>query len=108
MAVLRLVQFKDYLKCLDEERYYDAHVVLEALWFPRRFEKSHEILLIKGFINAAVSFELVKRGRMEASKRVWGNYLKYRIYLDEMLNKKPFYLIMASEVEQLSRRLHDR
>jgi len=106
MAVLRLVQFKDYLKCLDDARYYDAHEVLEALWFPRRFEKSHEILLIKGFINAAVSFELIKRGRMEASKRAWDNYLKYRIYLDEMGKSSPFYLIMASEVEQLSRRLH--
>ncbi len=106
MAVLRLVQFKDYLKCLDEERYYDAHDVLEKLWFPRRFEKSHEVLLIKGFINAAVSFELVKRGRMEASKRPWANYLKYRVYLDEMAKHSPLYLILASEVEQLSRRLH--
>jgi len=71
-------QIQEYILCLKEERYYDAHEALEALWFPRRFEESSEVKLLKGLINAAVSFELLKRGRKPQSKKVWANYLKYR------------------------------
>ena len=71
-------QIQAYILCLKEERYYDAHEALEALWFPRRFEENSEVKLLKGFINAAVSFELRKRGRLPQSKKVWTNYLKYR------------------------------
>lgn len=69
---------ESYIQCLKEERFYDAHEALEAIWFPRRFEDDKEIKLLKGFINAAVSFELIKRGRKEASIRVWKNYIKYK------------------------------
>ena len=69
---------KEYILCLKEERYYDAHEALESVWFPRRFEESGEVKLLKGLINAAVSFELHKRGRTPQSKKVWANYLKYR------------------------------
>lgn len=67
-----------FKRCLREERFYDAHEALEALWFPRRFEDANEVKLLKGFINAAVSFELRKRKRLKQSKKVWANYLKYR------------------------------
>ena len=72
---------QEFTQCLKDERFYDAHEALEAAWFPRRFERDKEVKLIKGFINAAVSFELIKRGREEQSKKVWANYLKYRPYL---------------------------
>ena len=67
-----------FVKCLEEERFYDAHEALEEAWFPRRFEDSNEVKLLKGFINASVSFELYKKGRLAQSKKVWMNYLKYR------------------------------
>jgi len=67
-----------FILCIEEKRFYDAHEALEELWFPRRFENDNEVKLLKGFINAAVSFELKKRGREEQSKKVWANYLKYR------------------------------
>lgn len=68
----------EYMKRINEERYFDAHESLESIWFPRRFEDNNEIKLLKGFINAAVSLELLKRKREKQSKRVWKNYLKYR------------------------------
>ncbi|WP_415397206.1 DUF309 domain-containing protein [Sulfurimonas sp. CS5] len=68
----------EFIKCLDEQGYFEAHEILEEVWFPRRFENNNEIKLLKGFINAAVSFELEKKGRTDASKRVWKNYIKYR------------------------------
>jgi len=71
----------EFIVCLHEQRFYDAHEVLEEVWFPRRFEEHNEVKLLKGFINAAVSFELIKRSRKKQSKRVWLNYLKYRQFM---------------------------
>ncbi len=77
-----------YLKLLQEERFYDAHEVLEEWWYPKRFEECDEVRLIKGLINAAVSFELIKKGRREASKKAWRNYLKYRMLLYKIASKE--------------------
>jgi hypothetical protein len=100
-------KIEEFQKCLDEERFYDAHEALEALWFPRRFEKNAEILLQKGLINAAVSFELHKRGRSKQSKKVWANYLKYRQFLFKVepthLND---YYQLSRKVEALQKKLH--
>ncbi len=67
-----------FVSLLEKGEYYEAHEVLEELWFPRRFEKSAEVLLIKGYINASTAFELAKRGRRDAALRTWRVYLKYR------------------------------
>jgi len=84
---------QEFTQCLKDERFYDAHEALEAAWFPRRFEEDKEIKLLKGFINAAVSFELVKRGRSKQSKKVWANYLKYRpsIFQIESIHQNHYY-----------------
>jgi len=90
-----------FIKCINETRYFDAHEALEEIWFPRRFENNDEIKLIKGFINAAVSFELLKRGRLESSKKVWKNYLKYKKLLETL--KSPYmsrYLNLSTFLEQ--------
>jgi len=75
---------ENFIVSLNENRFYDAHEDIEVLWFPRRFENDDEVKLLKGFINAAVSFELVKKGRKEASQKVWKNYLKYKILLTKV------------------------
>lgn len=67
-----------FIQNLRSGNFYDAHENLESLWFPRRFEENDEVNLLKGFINASVSFELNKKGKIEPSKKVWNNYLKYR------------------------------
>lgn len=71
-------QLESFIKNLHNENFYDAHEDMERLWFKRRFENSDEIKLLKGFINASVSFELFKKGKVEASKKVWPTYLKYK------------------------------
>jgi len=82
-----LKKLDQFIVCLDEKRFYDAHESIEAIWFPRRFEDCDEVRLLKGFINAAVSFELHKRGRIPQSKKVWNNYLKYRPLLYKVDSK---------------------
>ena len=71
----------EFIVCINEAKYYDAHETLEKIWFPRRFEEDDEMKLIKGFINGAVSFELIKRGRPKSFEKVWETYEKYIILL---------------------------
>ncbi len=92
----------EFSLCIDEKRYYDAHEALEEIWFPRRFEENNEVKLLKGFINAAVSFELIKRSREKPSKKAWMNYLKYRPLLYKV--NSPFlkeYHSLARKIEQI-------
>jgi len=77
--------FDAFALSLAEGRYYDAHEDLELLWYPHRFEDNDEVRLWKGFINAAVSFELIKRGRPKPSEIAWQTYLKYRVILDTLI-----------------------
>lgn len=63
---------------INEHMFFDAHETLELIWYPRRFEHSKEIKLIKGLINGVISLELLKRGKADAAKKVWKNYLKHR------------------------------
>lgn len=76
-------QLDSFIKNLQSENFYEAHEDLEVLWYERRFEESDEVKLLKGFINASVSFELRKKGKIEASQKVWNNYLKYK----DLVNK---------------------
>jgi len=93
---------ENFIVSLNESRFYDAHEDLEEIWFPRRFEENDEVKLLKGFINAAVSFELIKKGRQQASEKVWKNYLKYLLLLQSI--NSPYldtYKKIALHVETL-------
>jgi len=81
--------FDRFLRLLEQKKFFEAHEALEEYWFPRRFEEKNEVKLLKGLINAAVSFELIQRGRIKQSKKVWMNYLKYRQLLYKI--DTPFY-----------------
>jgi hypothetical protein len=91
-----------FVCCLDEERFYDAHEALEEIWFPRRFEDDKEMKLLKGFINAAVSFELTKRGRPNPAAKAWKNYEKYRPLLEAFSScNTPYYGRLSLLVEKM-------
>ncbi len=71
------MKIEEYKELILNHKFFEAHEALEEFWFPRRKEKSKDVLIIKGFINAAVSFELKKRGREQNSQKVWKVYLKF-------------------------------
>ncbi|MDX9814030.1 MAG: DUF309 domain-containing protein [Sulfurimonas sp.] len=73
-----------FIANLRASNFYEAHEDLEDVWFPRRFEQDSKTKLLRCLINAAVSFELMKKGKDEPSKRVWQNYLKYKEFIDEV------------------------
>lgn len=92
--------FNAFALSLIEGRYYDAHEDLEPLWYPHRFEDNDEVRLWKGFINAAVSFELIKRGRPNPSERAWQTYLKYSPLLENLVTpRKELYVKMIQIIE---------
>lgn len=92
-----------FLSCLQDARFYDAHEVLEELWFPVRAHKSPEVLLLKGLINASVSFELRKRGRAHKAPGPWGVYMKYRTHLSEVGAQNPLYHELDDAVYKIQR-----
>jgi len=71
-------QLNLYLSLLHANKYFQAHEALEEIWFPNRFENDFEMKILKGLINAAVSFELIKRGKRTQALKVWENYIKYK------------------------------
>lgn len=93
--------FDAFTLSLTEERYYDAHEDLEPLWYPHRFEDNDEVKLWKGFINAAVCFELIKRGRPKPSETAWQTYLKYSPLLEHLVTPhKQLYVKIAQIIER--------
>ncbi len=86
---------------LEEGRYYDAHEDFERLWYPRRADDADEVKLWKGFINAAVSFELIKRDRAASSDKAWQTYLKYLPLLENLITPhKQLYVKIVQIIEQ--------
>jgi len=79
---------KAYLTLLDEEEYFDAHEALEEAWHPLRLSDHPLKNLVKAFINAAVSFEHLKRNRDEAgrkARRVMESYERHKgLYSDDI------------------------
>jgi len=70
-------EIENYKRLIEEGLYYEAHEALEELWFPIRKTKNDFCLVLKGFINAAVSMELYKRGKKSQSYKIYLVYKKY-------------------------------
>jgi hypothetical protein len=92
-------QIEEFILCLKEERFYDAHEALELLWFPLRHDGDDEVNLLRGYINASVSFELHKRGRDQSAHRVWNNFTKYQHLLSRVKEEhRLLYQLAENEI----------
>ena len=92
----------EFIKCLDEERFADAHVIMEHKW--KEYKKDgHELTkLLKGFINGATAFELIKRGNIDGAKRLWEAYEKYLpLMTDEVIEKEPLFKVADEKLQNL-------
>ena len=91
--------FDKFISLIESEEYFKAHEILEEYWHTIRKTSNPYKNVYRGFINAAVSLELKKRGRKNY-KKVWINYEKYKpLYLKKqefvrvmefLDNKRPF------------------
>jgi len=68
---------QEFIKALNEDRFKDAHEIMEHQW--KEYKKlNHPITkLLKGFINGATAFELIKRDNIDGASRLWATYEKY-------------------------------
>jgi len=82
--------FEKFKYLINNELYFDAHEILEEYWHTIRKTDNPYKNIYRGFINAAVSLELKKRGRKNY-KKVWFTYEKYKYLYKE---KKEFVEIM--------------
>ena len=82
----------DFIKALEDERFSDAHEIMEKRW--KEYKKlSHPLTkLLKGLINGATAFELVNRGNLDGANRLWGVYEKYKPLLKEGIEEYELFL----------------
>jgi predicted metal-dependent hydrolase len=73
-----LETLSDFHSLLLEERYFEAHEVLEKLWRVLRARRDPLHNCLKGLINAAIAFEHIKRGRrksLSVAPRAYDSYI---------------------------------
>jgi len=85
-----LIFFKRFKYLINNHLFYEAHEILEEYWHTIRKTDNPYKNVYRGFINAAVSLELKKRGRKNY-KKVWLTYEKYKYLYKE---KKEFIEVM--------------
>lgn len=100
--------YKQFIEYLQTDRFFEAHEVIEHIWFPIRKENHPEKNILRGLINASVSFELIKRGRPHAARRVWQTYLKYRPLIERCTSpNRPYYEEVADTIETIYKKFED-
>jgi len=99
---------KQFIECLEAGRFFEAHEVIEHIWFPIRKTDHPEKDIMRGIINASVSFELIKRGRPEAARRVWQTYQKYRPLIETCASaNRDYYRKIARTIESVYKKFED-
>ncbi|MBU0923443.1 DUF309 domain-containing protein [bacterium] len=80
------LKLEDIILLLKEEKFVQAHDVLEELWREYKNQEStrKESFILKAFVNASVSIELYNMQRFEHSNNVWNTYLKYENLIDDL------------------------
>lgn len=81
-------QSERFIDLLRNDLFFEAHEALEELWFPLRFHKKDaDIILLRACINAAVSFELLKRGRQDAALKPWANFTRNKTVMVSVIEE---------------------
>lgn len=81
-----------FIQYLKDEEFAHAHEVMEHQW--KGYKKAEHPLtkLLKGYINGATAFELVKRGKMTGAVMLWGTYEKYLPALQEGIEEYDLFV----------------
>jgi len=94
---------KIFIQNLKDGEFAHAHEVMEHQW--KAYKKSDHPLtkLLKGYINGATAFELVRRDKMEGAKRLWDVYEKYLPALQEGIEEYALFQKADSILQQLKK-----
>jgi hypothetical protein len=92
---------KAYLKLLEQEEYFEAHEVMEEAWHPLRIRQHPLSNLTKGFINAAIGFEHIKRDRKNAHKKAKRVMESYERHIHLCKKDIKFFLLFNEAKEKI-------
>jgi len=101
---------REYLRLLDAEAYFEAHEVLEEAWHPLRLSNHPLQFLVKGLINAAISFEHVKRNRKNMpskAKRTIASYERYKAEATPLIAHSALFIEACEKIERLKIRYRE-
>jgi len=93
-----------YILCIENKDYFDAHEVLEEAWHPLRLRKDPLRNLLKGYINAAICFEHIKRDRKNSrdkAQRVLVSYTRYSDLCKEGIPHEGLFFEAKTLIESL-------
>ena len=93
------IVIKEFIDDLLSENFASAHEVMEQKWKEYKNISHPKRKLLKGFINGATAFELVKRGKLDGAKRLWEVYQKYLPLLDKECEEYELF-VRADEILQ--------
>ena len=67
-----------FIEDVKNERFVEAHEVLESSWKELKKTNKEEANLQKGLINATTAIALKLKGKEKGAYMVWETYLKYK------------------------------
>ena len=92
---------EEFIGHLEAEAFAEAHETMEQQWKHYKAAGHPLTKLLKGYINGATAFELLKRGKREGAVRLWGVYEKYLPALQEGIEQYGLF----AEADALLQRL---
>ena len=92
---------REYLKLLDEEEYFEAHEVLEEAWHPLRLRKDPLASFVRGYINAAIAFEHLKRNRKNADKKALKTLSAYERHKHQCKEDIACYILFKTATQKI-------
>jgi len=98
---------KEYLELLEKEAYFEAHEVMEEAWHPLRLSNHPLKNLAKGLINAAITFEHIKRNRKGAAAKaikVIASYERYKDLCTDDIEHAALFKQAGQKIEALKQR----
>ncbi len=98
---------REYLKLLEEGAYFEAHEVMEEAWHPLRLKKHPLANLAKGYINAAITFEHIKRDRKNANekaKKVLSSYERHKYLCLKGIEHYDLFKLCEEKIEALKQK----
>lgn len=100
-------QAQMYQDFLQKGLYFEAHEALEELWFDVRHSKDDEVRFVRALINAAVSFELIKRKRLKSALKPWDFYEKnLHLFQHVKQENKIHYTKIMAHINEIKGKLH--
>lgn len=81
-------ELKEALELLQKNEFIKAHDLFEKLWreYKDDAKTRQESFILKGFVNASISFELYNMNRVQHCQNVWDTFKKYEHLVDDLIS----------------------